>query len=212
MSTTLGELKVRCVKKTQMDDRTDFSPTTLSQYEQEGEYKDYLNNVLDCINDGIQNLVINDRIPFKKYTLSNSGQSTTSIDLSTLNITDLKSIQAIYYESENGVKERVSFINLLSTLELEDTYDNGNFIIIYSPYVRRLTKADSNDLVLSTLGLQETHCSYLVYYSRNELYGKMEGFGNEQYFWRNAIDTYFEALKQEVNLPRQKRVKDVIGI
>ena len=210
--TTLGELKVRCVKKTQMDDRTDFTVENLDTMKNDFDYQGYLNNVLGCINDGIQWLVANDRIPFKKHELNNSGKSTTEIVLSQLGINDIKSIQAIYHQSPNGVKERVSYIELADTLELEEAYIDGSFIIIYSPSIRLLTDDDPDTLDLSTLGLRETHCTYLVYYSRNELYGKLEGFGDVQYFWKSAIDAYFDALKQEINVPRQKKVKDVIGI
>lgn len=210
--TTLGELKVRCVKKTQMDDRTEFSSTTLDNYKNDPEYQDYLNNVLDCINDGIQNLVAHERVPFKKFEIDNTGKTISRIDLSLLSITDLKSIQALYYESDNGVRERVNYIGLLDSIELEDRYEGGRFILIYSPYIRLLTKDDSDSMELSEIGLQELHCSYLVYYSRYELYRKVEEYNTERASWKAAMDQYFEALKQEIYLPRQKRVKCVVNL
>lgn len=205
----LGQLKVDCIKKIKVDDNQALTHLTIEDYKKDRTYEKYFNNVINALNSGIRNLITSEKLPYQSHEIeiSTSIKEIKKSDISSISIYRIKSI---LHESVNGNIVNVEFFEVAGTYKLGTTYYGGKLIILYAPSVRLLTDDDPDTLELDTLGLTSLVCGYLTYFVKAELYEKVEP--SEAELSRKYANQYLAALDQEITLPTQKKVRQVISL
>lgn len=207
---TLGQLKIDCIKKIKVDDNSALTDLTIDDYKEDREYKKYFNNIIPALNNGIRTLVLDEKIPFKSHEI-NITQSIKEITKETLSdVDDIYRIKSILYEGEDGNIMTVDYVEIAGSIKLGGTYSHGKLLILYAPRIRPLLDSDEDSLDLNTLGLNDLVCGYLTYFAKAELYEKVEP--DEANKAKSYAEQYKAALDQEVTLPVQKKVRQVISL
>ena len=205
----LGQLIIDCIKKIKTDNNSSLNLSSIEDYKTDRDYSKYFNNVIPSINDGIRRLVAAEKIPYQTLQISIT-QSTTEISKSQLQGANIYRIKSILFEDADGVLVPVSYFQLADVYKLGSVYSSGKFIILYAPTVRLLTEDDEYSLDLTTLGITDLVCGFLTYFVKAELYEKVEP--EEAAKWRNYAEQYKSALDQEVTLPTQQKVRQVVRL
>lgn len=207
----LGQLKIDCIKKIRTDDNRTLDLDHIEDFKQDRDYQKYFNNVINSLNDGIRRLVIDEKIPFQtiEIVISTPISEIKKSDIAT-QANNIYRIKSVLYESEDGNIMAVDYSEIAGTYKLGTKYTKGKIIILYAPSVRLLTEEDPEDLDLETLGITELVCGYLTYFIKAELYEKTEPDAATK--WRQYAEQYKSALDQEVTLPTQKKVRQVISL
>lgn len=209
---TLNELRVACVKKTVMDDTDGFSAETYDEYKNKPDYAEYCNNVDGCINSAIQHLSLLDKIKWQSFTISLGSTAIKKIMKSDHadEFSNVYRIKGGFITTDDGNSFSASPTDYGTYIELPYAYKNATLTIYYSPKMTFISGDVAGTTDISTLYIDDLAANFIIFFSKGELYEKIEPDLSEA--WKSRATSYLTAMTQDLAMPQQKSVIRVIHL
>ena len=209
---TLNELRVRCIRKIEQSDEGHITAMNFESLKNDSNYASYALNVDDAINESIDYLIANDKIPYKSLTISvGPSHSLNVISKSSYpELQNAREIRKCHFFEERGNSYAVEFTAFDGKIFLSLPVKGGSLYIFYQPIMPDFDSNSDGDKDLAEYGIDEAMALFIMNYAKANLYEKEEPDIAMSY--RTLSMQYANLIRHDVSLPTQRRVRRVIDL
>lgn len=209
---TLNELRVLCIRKTEKSDEDVLNNAhNFEALKGDTDYASSALNVDDAINEAVNYLIVNDKIPYKTLTISVGSSPISSISKSSYaDLSNAREIRKCHFFEPDGNAFAVEFSTVSGTIFLASPVSRGTLYVFYQPVMPIIDQNSNGDSDISEFGLDETMALFVQNYAKAELHEKMEPDIAMSY--RTLAMQYANLMRQDVSLPAQRRVRRVVKL
>lgn len=209
----LNELRIRCIRKTeQADDETLVADNFDEIKNTDSDYRAAALNVDDAINEAVNFLIANDKLPLRSMEVE-VGKASRLSCLSVSSYPDLtkaREIRKCHFYEASGNAYAVEFSAFGGKIRLGSPVSDGTLVVFYQPVVPEIDDSCDGNADVSEYGFDETTALFVLNYAKSNLYEKQEP--DIAMAYRSIAMQYAAAIRVDVSLPTQRKVRRVIGL
>ena len=203
----LGEVKIEALKIMFADYTDDLALDNLADLKTDENYGRYVNSMPGAINRCFSRLEDSNAVPVKKFVLTEDlgtiSNNRIRFDLSAI-ISDFGNVDRIIYETATEYEGNCEYIMETNSI-IVLPYRGGDYTIIYSPTLTRITAGTAED---AELELPDKIASIIPYFIKGDLFREDEPAEASEA--RNLFELSLEAANTEIKR-RQTSVRAVFS-
>ena len=203
----LGEVKIEALKIMFADYTDDLALDNLADLKTDENYGRYVNSMPGAINRCFSRLEDSNAVPVKKFVLTEDlgtiSNNRIRFDLSAI-ISDFGNVDRIIYETATEYEGNCEYIMETNSI-IVLPYRGGDYTIIYSPTLTRITAGTAED---TELELPDKIASIIPYFIKGDLFREDEPAEASEA--RNLFELSLEAANTEIKR-RQTSVRAVFS-
>lgn len=203
----LGEVKIEALKIMFADYTDDIAIDNLGDLKTDENYGRYVNSMPGAINRCFSRLEDSNAVPVKKFVLTEDlgtiSNNRIRFDLSAI-ISDFGNVDRIIYETATEYEGNCEYIMETNSI-IVLPYRGGDYTIIYSPILARITAGTAED---TELELPDKIASIIPYFIKGDLFREDEPAEASEA--RNLFELSLEAANTEIKR-RQTSVRAVFS-
>ena len=209
---TLNELRIQCIRKTeQADDETLVADNFDVLRETDSEYKALALNVDDAINEAVNYLILNDKLPLAHLEVAVGESPISSLSKSSYpDLSKAREIRKCHFFESSGDSYAVEFSAFGGKVMMTAPVRKGTLYVFYQPMMPEIDSSTPGNTDVADLGMDETVALFVVNFAKANLYEKQEPDIAMSY--RSLAMQYAAAIRVDVSLPTQRRVRRVVRL
>ena len=202
---TVNELRMRCIRKTeQADDETLVASNFDALRDTDTEYRALALNVDDAINEAVDWLTVNDKLPYKVLEIEVHYPLSVISESSYPALSGARKIRKCHFFENSGDAYAVEFAAFGGKIHVMSPVCNGQLCVFFSPAIPEFTSETDGDADVADLGMDEATCLFVLNYAKAILYEKQEPDIAMSY--RTIAMQYAQAIRSDISLPTQRKV------